>query len=167
MAEASLAAASLLPDQQSLDEIHSVIETLQFESPNSEILPKAMIELANVYFQLDRLEEGRQLAHQSLEERERIFGTDSREYIRGLAILGVFLATSDGGGPIRPNLEDGYRYVREGARRARELFGTGDPTTVSNLIHYRSVLDEMGRHDEAKALDEQILPYLDNIDEGW
>ncbi|MEM7049194.1 MAG: tetratricopeptide repeat protein [Acidobacteriota bacterium] len=143
----------------------SSVQLLREEAPNSEFIPKTLVKLATAVTKQGRAQEGLEYAEESLAERERLFGEASREYLRGLIVVGVAHSTSDGDAPTKPHLTTGYDYLQEAVRSATEHFGPKDPTTVSAKIQLALILREMGRYADAEALDDEILDL--EFDEGW
>jgi tetratricopeptide (TPR) repeat protein len=140
------------------------ISLLRAEAPNSRLLPRAIEGLASVEFSLGNYDESVRLATEALDQRRRLFGEESRDYVRGLTfVAGTYLALTQI--PAEDsNSRQALPYAEQAYTTARKLFGLRDGTTVTAAAMLIEVLKRRGLATEADRLQEEIRPYLNLMD---
>lgn len=143
----------------------AAVELLAAEAPDSRLLPPAMEGLASAEFSLGHYDESLRLATAALDERHRLFGAESREYVRGLVhVAGAHLALAQ----VRDadlHSRQALPYAEQALEISRRLFGIRDGTTVTAASTLIEVLSKLGRSAEADRLQEEIAPYVDLMDQ--
>jgi tetratricopeptide (TPR) repeat protein len=137
---------------------------LRAEAPDSRLLPKALEAVADIRFLIGDYDEGLSLSFQALEERERLFGTESREYVRGLVWVSVAYKGRAQLGDSGADLAMALKYSEQAVELARGLFGAHDPSTIGASMDLVDTLNRLHRFEEAKELQEKIAPFVDLAD---
>jgi hypothetical protein len=134
---------------------------LRVEAPDSRLLPEALEAVADTRMVMGQFDEGLSLSLQALAERERLFGDESREYVRGLIWTSVAYKSAAREGEVDPALATALRYSEQAVELATRNFGSRDPATIAASIDLVDTLRRLRRFDEAEALQERIAPYVD------
>lgn len=140
------------------------LSLLRAEAPDSRLLPKALEAVADIRFLVGDYDEGLSLSFQALEERERLFGTESREYVSGLVWVSVAYKSRAHDGDSAADLALACKYSEQAVELATGLFGPHDPSTIVASMDLVDTLNRLRRFDEAKELQEKIAPFVDLAD---
>lgn len=137
------------------------VSLLREHAPDSRLLLRALEGLLGATANEGDHDESLRLAFEALGESERIFGVESRDYIRGLTYVAL---TYHGLAEVQTpeqNLVEAQRYAEEAMDRARRVLGLRDGTTMTAAAVLRSVLRRRGFTERAESLEQEIAPYVD------
>lgn len=142
------------------------LDLLRSKAPDSPLIPQALEAVADSLLVAGDYDGGVELSLEALDARQRLFGTESREYVRGLIWTSVaYKSAAHATEGTGTDLELAHAYSERAVEHARGLFGPHDPTTIAASMDLADTLNRLGRYDEANALQEAISPYVDIADE--
>lgn len=166
-ARALILATRLYADdrRRQLEMRQQALSLLRTEAADSQLLPKALEAVADTQMVLGNFDEAIRLSLDALDERERLFGSQSREFVQGLAWLSVtYKSAAQNGDPKGELLASALANSERAVELSTQRFGPHDPVTIAASIEHADSLERLGRFDEARELQEKIAPYVDLAD---
>lgn len=137
------------------------VSLLREHAPDSRLLLRALEGLLGATASDGNPDESLRLAFEALEESKRIFGVESRDYIRGLTYVALTYQWLAEVASSQDYLAEAQRYAEEAMDRARRVLGLRDGTTMTAAAVLRSVLNKRGFTERAEELEQEIAPYVD------
>jgi len=134
---------------------------LRDHAPDSRLLLRALEGLSGAAASEGDSDEAVRLAFEAHEESQRIFGAESRDYIRGLTFVALTYQWLAEVHSPEQNLAEAQRYAEEAMDRARRVLGLRDGTTMAAAAALHWVLSKRGYAERAEELERETAPYVD------